>query len=99
MVRNGDTDGSSPPKAILIRAAYHVRRGNPFKKYHPADFDFSQSMKMQLTGATVLEKKTNMLRVKIDSSDFRIEVTGFDPKRDVRVEVRGQEDDNAGSDA
>ena len=99
VVRNGDTDGSAPPKVILIRAAYHVRRGNPFKKYHTADFDFSQSMKTQLTGATVLEEKENILRVKIDSSDFRIEVTGFDPKRDVRVEVRGQEDDNAGSDA
>ncbi len=99
MIRNGDTNASPPLKAILIRAAYYVRRGNPFKKYHQADFDFSQSMKMQLTGATVLEKKENMLRVKIDSSDFRIEVTGFDPKRDVRVEVRRQEDDNAGSDA
>lgn len=99
VVRNGEMDGAPPPGALMIRAAYHVRRGNPFKKYHPADFDFSQHMKTQLKGATVLEKEGNRLRVKIDARDFRIELTGFDPKRDVRVEVTRQEDDNAGSDA
>lgn len=98
-VRNGDMNGSPPPRALVIRAAYQVRRGNPFKKYHPADFDFSQRMKAHLKGATVLEKKENRLLVKIDTSDFRIEVTGFDPKRDVRVEVRRHEDNNASSDA
>lgn len=99
VVRNGGMNGAPPPGALLIRAAYHVRRGNPFKKYHPADFDFSQRMKTQCTGATALEKKENRLRVKIDAREFRIEVTGFDPKRDVRVEVKRQEDDNAASDA
>lgn len=98
VVRNGDTNDAQPPKALLIRAAYHVRRGNPFKKYDPADFDFAQ-LKTQLKGVIVLEKKENKLRVKVDAEDFRIEVAGFDPKRDVRLEVRRQEDDNAGSDA
>ena len=99
VVRNGNMDGEPPPKALLIRAAYHVRRGNPFKKYHPADFDFSHRMKAQVKGAAVLEKKENRLRVKIESKDFRIEVRGFDVKRDVRVEVRRQEGDNANPDA
>jgi hypothetical protein len=99
VVRNGDMNGAPTPKALLIRAAYHVRRGDPFKKYHPADFDFSQRMKTHFKGARTVEKKENTLRVKIDNREFRIEVTGFDPKRDVRVEVRRQEDDNAGPDA
>lgn len=100
VVRNGERNQSPPLEALLsIRAAYQVRRGNPFTRYHPADFDFSQRMKTRLMGATALEKKGNRLRVKIDSNNFRIEVTGFDRKRDVRVEVRQQEDDNAGSDA
>ncbi len=98
VVRNGDKNGSTPHEILSIRAAYQVRRGNPFKKYHPADFDFVQDIKTQLEGATVLEKMKNILRVKIDNSDFRIEVTGFDSKRDVRVEVRLQEGDNADSD-
>lgn len=97
-VRNGDMNAPLP-SVLLIRAAYQVRRGNPFKNYHPADFDFSQRMQTQLTGATVLEEKENRLSVKIDSSDFRIEVTGFDPRRDIRVEVRQEEEENAGSDA
>jgi hypothetical protein len=99
VVRNGDTNGLPLPKALYIRAAYQVRRGNPFKKYDIADFDFSQRVNTQLTGASALEKKANSLRVKIDSDDFRIEATGFDPKRDVRVEVRREEDENVDSDA
>jgi len=97
-VRSGDVNGPSP-KALLIRAAYHVRRGNPFKKYHPADFDFSQHMNIKFTSATALEKKENTLRVRVESGDFRIEISGFDPKRDVRVEVKREEDDHAGSNA
>lgn len=99
VVRSGDINGSPPPEALLIRAAYQIRRGNALKKYHPADFDFSQRMKTHLKGATAIEKKENRLRVRIDNNDFRIEVTGFDRKRDVRVEVRRQEGDNASSDA
>lgn len=95
VVRSGDTNGSPSPEALQIRVAYEVRRGNPFKKYDPADFDFSQRMKTRFNGATALEKDQNRLRGKINSSDFRIEITGFDPKRDVRVEVRRQEDNNA----
>lgn len=98
VVRNVDTEGIAVPQMLLIRAAYQIRRGNSFKKYNPADFDFSKNMKTQLNGATALETNENKLRVKIDSKDFRIEVTGFDPKRDLRVEVR-KEDDSAGSDS
>lgn len=98
VVRNGDMNGAPPPKALLIRAAYHVRRGNPFKKYHPADFDFSQRMKTQCKGVTALEKKENRLRIKIDAKEFRIEVTGFDPNRDVRVEIPKGDIEYASSD-
>ncbi len=99
VVRNGATNGVRPSVALLIRAAYHVRRGNPFKKYHPADFDLSHEMKTQFDGVTVIDKGENWLYVKIDRGDFRIEVAGFDPKRDLRVEVKSQEDDSAGPDA
>lgn len=56
VVRSGERDGSAPPEALLIRAAYHVRRGNPFRKYHPADFDFSQPMKIQAKAATIVQR-------------------------------------------
>ncbi len=99
VVRRGDTSVLSPGKTLLIRTAYQVRRGNPFKKYDTADFDLSRHMVTDVKGAAILEKRKNILRIKIDSNDFRVEVTGFDLKRDVRVEVRGQEDDNADSNA
>jgi len=98
VVRNSDTSSDPPPKVLVIRAAYHVRRGNPFTKYHPADFDFSQQMKKNLTGATILEEEKNKLLVEIHNKNFRIEVKGFDPKRDVRVEVTPREGKDVGSD-
>jgi len=97
VVRNSSPAGSISG-GLLIRAAYQVRRGNPFKKYERADFDFAQDITTSISGATVLEKLGNRLLVRIDSNAFRIEVTGFDNKRDLRVEVRQQEVNGAGSD-
>jgi len=88
VVRNGNMNGAAPPSEVLIEAAYDVRRGNAFRKYHPADFDLSQRMKTDLEGARVIEKKANRLRVSVLSPLFRIGVTGFDHNRDVKVKVR-----------
>ena len=99
VVRNADSNGSPPPANLSIRAAYDVRRGNPFQKYHIADFTFARGMSIRTDGATVVRKKENRLKVRIDKPEFRIEVTGFDRRRDVKVDARKQEDDDAGSDA
>ena len=97
VVRNGDMNGGLVSSRLLIRAAYNVRRGNAFNKYHRADFDMAKHMNVQVNGAIILQQEENKLRVKIENKDFRIEVVGFDPNRDVRLEVRRQEDDNADS--
>jgi len=92
-----NADDKPPPEGLLVRMAYQIRRGNPFKKYRAADFDLSGGMNVRTEGATVLEKNRNRLRVAINEKNFRIEVTGFDPKRDVRVEVRQERGDHADS--
>lgn len=53
--------------------------GNPFKNYHPFDFDLSQSsMTITANGATILRQEENVLVFKIDTSLFDVSVTGFD---------------------
>ena len=84
------------PEGLLITAAYHVRRGNPFKKYNSEDFNFNKTLHTHITGASVIEIGGNSLKAKIDKRDFRVEITGFDPNRDVRVEVRLAEINDAG---
>jgi len=87
------------PVCVVVRAAYHVRSGNPFKRYDPADFDFAHHIKAEVKGATILKKSRNTLVARITSPDFRIKLMGFDPRRDLRVDVREAEDTNAGSHA
>lgn len=97
VVSKGNAESTSLPILLQIKAAYHVRRGNPFKKYRPADFNFMEQMEVSLKGAIALEKDANRLVVRIDQTEFRIKVAGFDSKRDLRVEVRKMEEDIATS--
>lgn len=88
-VTRGDA-GTQPPAWLDICAAYDIRRGNPLRKYHPADFRIG-SGNVQIaeqTGLRVAEKGSNRLVVEILDPDFRITVQGFDVKRDVYVNVK-----------
>ncbi|PTL77016.1 hypothetical protein [Vitiosangium sp. GDMCC 1.1324] len=74
-------------KAIELEVAYEVRRGNAFKRYDRNDFDFSRSVFTIATpvGANVADKDANKLRFDITDEEFEINVTGFDPQRDLKV--------------
>ena len=76
--------------SLAIRCAYHVRFGSPFKRYDVADFDLAESgpMSVSFDDGTILERKGSVIRVQVTGPKFRLEVTGFDKRRDVRVEVR-----------
>lgn len=95
VIRNGEAFALQ--KFLLIKVAYHVRRGNPFKKYHTADFDLRKRMTVKWEGLDVLDMKENKIKMKVDSRDFRFEVSGFDKKRDLRIDVRMLEGDDGGS--
>ena len=66
--------------------------GNPFKKYNPFDFDFNRkgeiSVRATSPQARMIERKPNILEFEINDPDFRIEVTGFDPNRDLKVDLQ-----------
>ena len=75
-----------------ITAAYEVRRGNAFKRYDPADFEFGDKWIQVLTEKTsVVEAKGNQLTVGPLEEGSKIIVTGFDSARDLAVRVSVEE--------
>ena len=74
------------PLEVSVLAAYEIRQGNPFKKYHPDDFDLRRSP-IQIEHKAVRNLKTAGQRLDFiaESPEFEVQVTGFDPKRDLKV--------------
>ena len=86
-------EGVSPPRYLKIRVAYSTRRGNPLNKYDPADFRLEDgAIKVQTMGITLIERKDNKLLLEIHALEFKLEVTGFDTRRDLYVNVIPKED-------
>lgn len=78
----------SLPRHISVWAAYEVRNGNPFKKYTPLDFDLEKPpMKVIAQGADTLVAQKNALQIEIKDPNFRLQVTGFDINRDLRIKT------------
>jgi len=79
---------STIPDEIRIRAAYEVRRGNPFTRYNPLDFALNEDpISIKWRQAALIEAGENTLVVKPESRTFSVTVKGFDAHRDLRVLV------------
>ena len=79
--------GQAPPRPgrrVQIRAAYDVRRGNPLKNYHPADFQWAD-LRLDVQGAEIEFAEDNRLVARLTRPDFCVTVTRFDEARDVYV--------------
>ncbi|MCC5878240.1 MAG: hypothetical protein JJU11_18640 [Candidatus Sumerlaeia bacterium] len=92
-VTSGDL-GSALLSRIKVSAAYAVRRGDPFKaftkdvKNRIYDFDFRKpAIDVSLDAVEEIGRDANELRLKVLEESFRVEVTGFDPNRDLKVKV------------
>ncbi len=80
---------TSTPHRIVIRTAYDVARGNPFKLHHAADFDFTNnSVEIEEHGLMLIESSKNRLEYEVKENDFELAVTGFDTNRDLIVNAR-----------
>lgn len=84
-------DEAEYPMRFRIRAAYDTVSGNPFKKFDSLDFDFTAKSGVQvgITKKTVqLTGRTpNQMEFDVTDSQFQIDVTGFDPNRDLLVKL------------
>jgi hypothetical protein len=84
----------APPK-IVIRAAYNARDRNAFEEYRPHDFIIdSGDLRVDVKGADYIAE-LNSLTITVKKQDFRVTVTGFDVRRDLRVEGRKATGDEA----
>lgn len=81
------------PERIVIRMAYEVDSGDPFKQHHPSDFnlaDSSNAISCELHHCRELLRGPNRLEIEPDDDDFHLKVVGFDSNRDLRIDVRPQ---------
>lgn len=86
-VTRDNSSTTSLPGRIEVRVAYDTSRGNPFKKYHAADFSISDLIK-DATHTSDLRCSANSATFTPTSDAFRFEVVGADVNRDLVVRVR-----------
>lgn len=87
-----------PPERGRLRVAYEVPRGNPLSSYNPLDFKLhgDDALQVDASGCSVSPgSKGNELFLEVnDPSTFSVRIHGFDPHRDVYVDVREVIDDS-----
>lgn len=84
------------PSSLEVQVAYDTRRGNPLNRYHPADFELEQApMTVAFSGLNPREWAGNRIVADVTEPEFRLEVTGFDPNRDLYIRVRVMEETDA----
>jgi len=86
------------PATLEIQVAYDVRRGNPLRKYNPADFRVDQPpirFDPPPESVTVRQFVDNRIVIEVEKPHFSFHVTGFDERRQLYVRATSRE----GSDA
>ncbi len=73
-----------------ISVAYDVRRGSATGQYRTTDFQLNvPPIQYQCEGAVVIDASNNKMIVRVtEPDDFRLTVTGFDPNRQIYVDVK-----------
>jgi hypothetical protein len=85
---SGAAGGETPPKFFLLQGAYLIRRGDPFAKYSPFDFELDKApIHVRGMSVRVLKLELNQMVVETQAADFIVEVTGFDVHRDLIVKT------------
>jgi len=80
------------PSCLDVRVAYDTRRGNPLKRYDPADFELDEApISVSFGGLEARAWGPNTILADVTDPEFRLEVTGFDPNRDLYVRVKVRE--------
>jgi len=81
-------------REYFIVIAYDLIRGNPFNKWHKADF-LTQDLIIKTKNTSNYEAKDNYIKFTADDNQFNIEVNGLDVNRDLKVRVTSQAVENA----
>ncbi len=78
------------PIKLEVRCAYDVLTGNPFRRYSDFDFSFFRApIRIDKKNALCWPTKPNEIQVEANRKEFKVEVVGFDPNRDLIIEAQG----------
>ena len=76
------------PSNITVQTAYGTNKGNAFKNYDDRDFKFEKDIKIEVNeGSLIFCKEKNRVQCAIKNKDFAISFTGFDPNRELKIDV------------
>lgn len=79
-----------PPPRFEVLVAYDVRDGNALSAWEPEDFQIGYpplDLNPRPVGIRVLEKGGKRLVFEVQAQQFRLDMIGFDTKRDLYVKV------------
>lgn len=77
------------PLKIHLRCAYDVLNGNPFRRFSDDDFSFyNNKLRIEKHNADCWPTDPNGIDVEARTADFKIDIVGFDPNRDLIVEAQ-----------
>jgi hypothetical protein len=81
------------PLSLTVLTAYEIRSGNPFKKYNPCDYRLEEPpIRIVNSGVTDLCPSGQRVDFIATSTDFHLEVSGFDLRRDLKLKVDERSD-------
>ncbi|OUJ18769.1 hypothetical protein AMET1_0420 [Methanonatronarchaeum thermophilum] len=82
-------DNEYLPVEAEIKAAYDVDRGNPFNRYSKFDFKFSNDeIEIKISDGEKVNFENNSIHFKAIKKGFKLEITGFDPNRDLIIDLQ-----------
>ena len=74
---------------LQIRCAYDILSGNPYKRYSEYDFSlYRHPIQVNKVNADCWPTEGNVMDIVARGPEFKIEVSGFDPNRDLIVEAQ-----------
>lgn len=81
--------GKADPEAVTVRVAYDLSGGNPFKNWSEFDFTLDgDEIAVSTEDCEVTRVEGNKMWVNPLRPKFELKITGFDVRRDLRVDVR-----------
>lgn len=76
------------PLSLTVLTAYEIRSGNPFRKYNPCDYRLEEApIRLDQSGVTNLQPSGQRVDFTATTTDFHLEVSGFDFHRDLKLKV------------
>ena len=75
------------PDKIKVKTAYGTNKGNAFNNYDERDFKFEENITVTSKSGKQLDCQNNCACYSIIDEIFSISFTGFDPDREIKIEV------------